>query len=186
MSPQIVAGEGDVPVKKSPEVPVDFSGNDEKASAQSDAVETLPDVVAQRGAADRFMLESLSFENWFELLELLGLVGIVYNIASHCELHARTGDALQFGLDEAHAALFNAGHSDKLKLALGNYFGHPVSVSVAPGALRGETPAMRTMRLAERRQAEAVVSIEGDPQLQALINRFDGELDHSSIHPTDI
>jgi DNA polymerase-3 subunit gamma/tau len=185
-SPQIVAGEGDVPVKKSPEVPVDFSGNDEKASAQSDAVETLPDAVAQRGAEDRFMLESLSFENWFELLELLGLVGIVYNIASHCELHARTGDALQFGLDEAHAALFNAGHSDKLKLALGNYFGHPVSVSVAPGALRGETPAMRTMRLAERRQAEAVVSIEGDPQLQALINRFDGELDHSSIHPTDI
>jgi len=45
---------------------------------------------------------------------------------------------------------------------------------------------MRTMRLAERRQAEAIVSIEGDPQLQALINRFDGELDHSSIHPTDI
>ena len=97
----------------------------------------------REGSADRFMLESLSFENWFELLELLGLVGIVYNIASHCELHARTGDALQFGLDEAHAALFNAGHSDKLKLALGNYFGHPVSVSVAPGALRGETPAMR-------------------------------------------
>jgi len=30
-----------------------------------------------------------------------------------------------------------------------------------------------------------VIEIESDPQLQALINRFDGELDRSSIHPTD-
>ena len=57
---------------------------------------------------------------------------------------------------------------------------------MAHGALGGETTEMRTMRVAERRQEEEVVSIEGDPQLQALINRFDGELDHSSIHPTDI
>jgi hypothetical protein len=45
---------------------------------------------------------------------------------------------------------------------------------------------MRLARLTEQRQAEAVVAIEGDPQLQALIARFDGELDHSSILPTDI
>ncbi len=57
---------------------------------------------------------------------------------------------------------------------------------MAHGALGGETTEMRTMRVAERRQEEEVVCIEGDPQLQALINRFDGELDHSSIHPTDI
>jgi hypothetical protein len=41
-------------------------------------------------------------------------------------------------------------------------------------------------RLAAERQAEAVAAIEGDPQLQALMARFDGELDHSSILPTDI
>jgi hypothetical protein len=45
---------------------------------------------------------------------------------------------------------------------------------------------MRLNRLAAQRQAEAVDAIEGDPQLQALIARFDGELDHSSIHPTDV
>jgi hypothetical protein len=45
---------------------------------------------------------------------------------------------------------------------------------------------MRLKRLAEKRQAEAVVAIDGDPQLQALIARFDGELDRSSIAPTDI
>jgi DNA polymerase-3 subunit gamma/tau len=61
-----------------------------------------------------------------------------------------------------------------------------VIVLVELGEPRGETPARRLQRLAEQRQAEAVVAIEADPQLKALIARFDGELDHSSIHPTDV
>ena len=186
LSPRVVAGEGAAPVKKFPEVPVDSSVKGEQAGTQLDQGGTGSAVVASKTSEGDFSLGSLSSDNWFELLELLGLAGIVYNIASHCELQDRTGDVLHFVLDEAHAALFNAGHSDKLSLALGNYFGHSVSVSVAPGVLRGETPAMRMTRLAERRQAEAVVSIESDSQLQALINRFDGELDRSSIHPIDV
>jgi len=45
---------------------------------------------------------------------------------------------------------------------------------------------MRKARLAQERQQEAIASIEGDPQLQKLIARFDGELDRSSIVPTDL
>jgi DNA polymerase-3 subunit gamma/tau len=110
----------------------------------------------------------------------------MYNIASHCELSQRSDNALAFVLDSGHAALFNDSHSDRLRLALQNYFGVAVSVSVELGKPTAETPAMRVERLAQERQAEAVVAIEGDPQLQALIARFDGELDHSSIHPTDV
>ncbi len=64
--------------------------------------------------------------------------------------------------------------------------GMHVSVSIVPGEVHAETPAMRLARLAQKRQAEAVIAIEGDPQLQALIKRFDGELDRSSIVPTDV
>ena len=110
----------------------------------------------------------------------------MYNIAAHCELRHRTADALHFVLDHAHAVLFNEGHSERLRLALENYFGHAVSVSIVPGEVHAETPAMRLARLAQKRQAEAVIAIEGDPQLQALIKRFDGELDRSSIVPTDV
>ena len=184
--PEIVAGEGGVSVKKSPEGPVDLTGGYARASGQVENGAMPADVVSGKASPDQFVLGSLCSENWFELLELLGLAGIIYNIASHCELQERSGKGLQFVLDQAHAALFNPGHSDKLRLAMENYFGHPVSVSVAPGLLCGETPAMRTARLAEQRQAEAVASIESDRQLQTLINRFDGELDHSSIQPTDI
>lgn len=184
--PQAAAGEGGAPVKKSPEVPDFFSGKGPKVAARSEAGEICDPIGTGRNRAGQFALDDLTPDTWCDLLELLGVTGIVYNIASHCELRQRTGDSLQFLLDGDHAALFNSSHSDKLGLALANYFGYPVSVSVDLGEPCGETPAMRLARLVEQRQAEAVVAIEGDPQLQALIARFDGELDHSSILPTDI
>lgn len=122
---------------------------------------------------------------WPELLAGLGLVGIVYNIASHCVLQEQRDDHFVFVLDQDHASLFNSGHSDKIRLALQNYLSRPVSVSVEPGKPTTETPAQRTARLAAERQREAVQAIEHDPQLQQLIQRFDGELDRSSITPMD-
>ena len=172
---QELAGEGGAPSKKSVEPP-----------------DKLPEAVGrgstgQSGARPgSFDLEDLVPESWCRLFELLGLRGMIFSIASHCELRARDGSNLQFILDEAHSTLLNDSHSGKLQLALGNFFGVPIAATLTPGQVRGETPAMRMARLAEQRQAEAVIAIEGDPQLQALINRFDGELDRSSIHPTDV
>lgn len=143
-------------------------------------------VAQEKPSSATVSLNDLNSDNWWQLLAVLGLTGIVYNIASHCELRLREGDHLRFVLDRSHAALFNASHSDKLRLALQNYFGHPLTVSVELGEPGGETPAMREQRLAAIRQAEAVTAIEADPQLQALIARFDGELDRSSIRPTDV
>ena len=60
-----------------------------------------------------------------------------------------------------------------------------MSVSVTLGELLGETPAMIREREAAQRQREAIDSIEGDPLLQQLIERFDGELDRTSIIPLE-
>jgi DNA polymerase-3 subunit gamma/tau len=185
VSPQLAAGEGGALAKKPRKVPGESPGNSAKVSTQPLAGKTPASVSSMNQSAAQFALDQLNSGSWHQLLEILGLTGIVYNIASHCEMRSRIGDVLEFVLDGAHAALYNDSHSDKLRLALGNYFGHPVLVSVVPGEPQGETPAMRQARLAEQRQAEAIVAIEGDPQLQALIARFDGELDHSSILPTD-
>jgi DNA polymerase-3 subunit gamma/tau len=130
-------------------------------------------------------LDALTPESWPRFLEQLGLLGIVYNIASHCELQRRRGNRLSFVLDAANASLFNDGHRDKIRLALENYFGQRVEVSIDAGEPERETPAMRRERLAVERQRKAVAEIESDPQLQQLIARFDGELDPASIVPTD-
>ncbi len=155
----VVAPEGDTPVKKSPE--------------------PATPVVTPAGAL------SLEPGTWPELLEALGLVGMVYNIASHCELCAVCGNRLEFVLDQDNASLFNDGHRDKIRLALQNYFDRELSVSITTGVPQSETPAMRRARQLELRRQQAVEEIEGDPLLQQLLQRFDGELDRSSIAPVD-
>lgn len=149
----------------------------------ADLASSAPQSPADAGT---FALQDLAPDTWCHLLELLGLGGIVYNIASHCELRSRDGDNLEFILDADNASLFNDSHCDKMRMALDNYFGRSLSVNLTQGAVQRETPAMRTARLAGERQQEAIVAIEGDTQLQALIARFDGELDRSSIVPTDV
>ncbi|MEM9257315.1 MAG: DNA polymerase III subunit gamma/tau [Pseudomonadota bacterium] len=130
-------------------------------------------------------LHSLDAAGWPQLLDRLGLTGIVYNVASHCELAASTEGTVKFVLDDTNATLFNDGHAVKLGLALENLYGQAVAVEVSMGRPSGETPAMRRERLAVERQREAERSIDDDPQVRALITRFDGELDRTSISPTD-
>lgn len=176
------------PVAKSPEVSAVFASVEAsiEPGVETTEVEPAPGDTSPGSASGGMLLQDLTRESWWQLLEQLGLTGMMFNIASHCELHRCEGRDLAFVLDRRHAALFNDSHSDKLRLALQNYFGFAVAVSVVLGDPVSETPAMRLNRLATERQAEAVVAIESDPQLQALIVRFDGELDHSSIHPTDV
>lgn len=130
-------------------------------------------------------LASLGPDNWHQLLSTLGLTGIVHNVASHCELRSCGEGRLHFRLDESNATLFNDSHPDKLRLALENAFGEPLKVTIEIGQVGAETPAMRQTRLASERQQQAIESIENDPNLQALMSRFDGELDRASIVPTD-
>jgi len=164
-------------------------------AAKTVVPEIVPEVVAGRGnpkelanengQGSTFALQNLNPQNWPLLLEQLGLHGIVYNIASHCELRSCAGSALEFILDENNASLFNDKHSSRISLVLENYFDTKLSVTVECGEPLAETPAMHKTRLTAERQGEAVNAIENDTQLQQLIERFDGELVRSSIAPID-
>ena len=109
----------------------------------------------------------------------------MYNIASNCELRSCAGDALQFVLDPANVSLYNTGHLEQIKKALEQQLGRSLVVEIEPGELRAETPAQVRQRQARERQQSAVASLEADPVLRDLINRFDGELDRASIVPVD-
>ena len=145
---------------------------------QSDPVGLAP----PQGESD---LDSLTPANWPQLLDQLGLVGIVFNIAAHCELRSRRERHLEFVLDEAHSSLFNEGHVDKIRLALENYFGGTLSLTIEPGKVEAETPAQHAERRRQERLQQAVAEIEADARLQSLIARFDGELDRASIAPLE-
>jgi DNA polymerase-3 subunit gamma/tau len=195
---QSVAVEVDPAVKKpreaslTPTLPaetVQASGPESKPEPQPQPEPNEPQVapatIEPPAGGKAFSLEQLSPRSWPALLEQLGLHGIVYNIASHCELRSCNDSTLVFILDENNASLFNEKHRLRIAKVLENYFGTKLSVSVDSGEPLAETPAMQKTRLTAQRQREAVVAIEGDPVLQQLIERFDGELVYSSIVPLD-
>ncbi len=157
--------------------------------ASDPALERLAEHVVEQvsagGAAPLITLDTLAQDNWHQVLEQLGLGGIVYTIAINSELRSCEDGVLQFVLDNANAALFNKSHAGQIRTALEKYFDRALSVTIEPGDLQGETPALRQARLRQERQQAAVASIEADPLLQKLIARFDGELDRSSITPVD-
>jgi len=166
------------PTLRSPEPPPR-----EPIPPQESVSEAGPEVSVENPGA--FQLGQLNPGNWPALLEQLGLHGIVYNIASHCELRSCEGPVLEFILDANNASLFNDKHRSRISMVLENYFNTSLSVSVECGEPHGETPAMQKLRLAEERQREAVEAIDNDPLLRQLIERFDGKLDRSSIAPLE-
>jgi len=89
------AGEAGAPVKKSVEPPDLNPERSRRASTH------YPD------GPGSFNLADLEPESWCRLLALLGLRGMIFNIASHCELRRREGSDLEFVLDEAHSTLLN-------------------------------------------------------------------------------
>jgi len=174
-----VALEGDPGVKKSLEAQPAI----EPAPALPTPAIATDHVKSQSSQDGVFLLADLNPQSWPVLLEQLGLHGIVYNIASHCELRSCTDGVLDFVLDENNATLYTDKHRSRISAVMENYFKIKLSVTVECAAPMGETPAMRTMRFTADRQREAEYAIENDPQLKQLIERFDGELIRSSIAP---
>jgi DNA polymerase-3 subunit gamma/tau len=128
-------------------------------------------------------LVALEPARWAELLDKLPLKGIVYNVASHCELRQVDGDKAYMVLDEANASLYSDSQAQRIGAALADYLGRDVVVFMEVGVPRYETPASRARRLLDERHAQAVASIEADPGVQLLLERFEGTLDRESITP---
>ncbi len=172
-----VAPEGGAAAKKPVDVPrADAPGAAVPAQPEAPAIDS-----ALGGAAPAVDVEPL---DWPALLNRLGLKGSLENIASNCELQSASAGELTFVLDRKNAGLFNPRHSDSLRAALEQHFGVPLSVTIMEGEV-GQTPAMLRLQRIRERQAAAEAELEDDPRLRRLIERFDGELDRSSIVPLD-
>ncbi len=184
-APEPAVAEPAVPQRAVPEPAApEPAAPDPIAPEASAGPETQPAVDAAgdagHGATERLALEPA---RWPDLLDRLGLNGLVYNVASHCELRQVEGDRAWFTLDERNASLYNDAHSQRIAAALAKYYQRDIAVEIEPGSPRYETPAQRAHRLLEERQARALESIESDPGVKLLLDRFEGSIDRDSVTP---
>lgn len=149
----------------------------------STSVEAVSEPSAPVAILDEGDEDVPSRASWPEFFEQLGLVGITYTIALHCELRSIQGRALQFVLDRHNATLFQPRQTQALELAFNQYLERPVQVSIEVGDVGEATPARRREQLAAERQQLAERSIADDPVLAALLTEFDAQVIDGSIRP---
>jgi DNA polymerase-3 subunit gamma/tau len=117
--------------------------------------------------------------DWPALVRRLPLAGLARQLAERCELSAHSGVRFDLLLADEFKSL--AAHADKLKATLAQYFGRPVAVNVAIGALRGTSVSAIAEAERRTRHAEAAAEIDADPFVQALVSGFDGRIE--SVKP---
>ena len=88
-------------------------------------------------------------------------------------------------MSQAHQHLLqiNRSGAERLQDALTAHLGRPIRVSIEVGAIATETPAQRNQAERVERHAAAVASLEQDPFVRELIQRFDARLEEASVKP---
>lgn len=121
--------------------------------------------------------------DWLSVVSQLRLGGMAKMLADHCELVSQSPDSVTLRVGETHKHLLDAGYKNKLIAALHEKYGEALRVAFEVGAAAEQTPQQVRTRVREARQAEAVAAIESDPFVRELVEKFDGQIDASTIQP---
>ncbi len=124
-------------------------------------------------------------EGWSAFVAASSLTGVVRELAMNMAPAGYVDDCLGFAVDANHEHLFNYSRRDAIQNNIEQALGRPFRIQVQVETPGTETPAVeRTRRTAERQQA-AVERIRNDPNVRAIIDRFDATIVEDSIKPAE-
>nr|WP_328731721.1 DNA polymerase III subunit gamma/tau C-terminal domain-containing protein [Halomonas azerica] len=162
----------------------------ERASAEPDeAAETgtAGTETAEQSASEQAGSEDSSYldhSRWLALFDSLGLGGLTRNLAAHCQCGHDDGHTLVLLLAPSQAAMRAEIHQQRIAKALqaqGVERQVVFEVQALDPAL--ETPQQRDQRIAQQRHAEAIDTLNRDPNIQKLQQAFGATLLESSVKP---
>ena len=123
--------------------------------------------------------------DWHQIVAGLQLSGMMHQLVAHCVMQELTHDQIHLALATTSAPLLNKEREASLREALDAYFGRPLKLQIEIKDSEGESPAAREARLQAERQAAAEAAIEGDPNVQSILDAFDGQVRPNSVQPTE-
>jgi DNA polymerase-3 subunit gamma/tau len=157
-------------VNKEPSVDISNEPSDNQGSKQT---------------SHKITLQDFSPDNWLQVRKQLDIGASLGEIASHCLLAERKNNGLFFVIDNQQTSLYDSAHEQGLAQALSEYFGESVTVDIAVGVANRETPRAADNREKAERLAEAVETLNQDPDIIKFKKLFDARLDESSVRPID-
>jgi DNA polymerase-3 subunit gamma/tau len=128
--------------------------------------------------------------DWREVVNGLGLGGLVKQLAINCTMQQRDGCKIVLHINSGHSNLINLKAKQRLQQALGEYFNIDAQLEIkvtsnndSSNVSDHETPAQTTQRETDQRQQQAVESINEDSFTQSLKETFNAEIIPGSVKP---
>ena len=122
--------------------------------------------------------------DWREVVNSLGLGGLVKQLAINCTMQQRDGCNILLQIASGHSNLINPKAKQRLQQALGEYFNIDAQLDIkVVDQVETESPAQTVQRETVERQEQAVVAVNEDSFTQTLKEQFNAEIIPGSVKP---
>jgi DNA polymerase-3 subunit gamma/tau len=126
---------------------------------------------------------TLSVDQWAATVATLGLGGLARQLAAHCALLGQDGAVVRLALDPRHQHVRTPAAVERLAQSLSRHLGTSVRVEVEIVEPPAETPAGAEERQAQENLVAARESLEADPTVRALKEKFGATLRPETVRP---
>ena len=144
-------------------------------------------VISQNNSvkANSLNLTELSIENWHKVVSSLDVVGILKQLVEHSAFVNLESLNLYLAVAPSHSAMLSPERKSQLENKLSEYFNSEVKLHIEETKVETETPAARSGRKQQERQADAESSIINDNNVKNILDAFNGHVDLETVQPID-
>lgn len=135
--------------------------------------------------AAKINLAEISTTNWHEVVSALDARGILKQLVEHSAFIKSEKTSIFLAVAPTHAAMLTAEREQQLQEKLSAYFSQQVKLNIDKTEIETETPAARSDREQQERQASAENSIVNDDNVKNIMDAFNANVDIDSVQPID-
>ena len=122
--------------------------------------------------------------DWSTIVAGLKTGGLLQQLADNAIMESHNANQIELTLDDKYAQLHNREREAELQASLRDYFNNPdLKLVMQVGKPGQETPAATRKRITDEKQLAAEESIANDPNVKALQEGFNAEINSGSIRP---
>ena len=170
----------------SPQRPVPEASAVSRPAATAQPAPAATEPQASPAAASSVQPAAAPSGDWRDIVNALGLGGLVKQLAINCTMKQRDGCNIVLQIAQGHSNLINAKAKQRLQQALGEYFNIDAQLQIeVTGQTATESPAQTIQRETRQRQQQAEQAITEDSFAQALKENFNAELVPGSVKPVN-
>jgi DNA polymerase III subunit gamma/tau len=121
--------------------------------------------------------------SWLIILNQIDLQGAPRQLANHCALLGHQPGLVRLAIDPSVKFVRTTSQEEKLAQALSRYYGETVRLEISTATGEIDTPARAEVRASQQELESARQSMETDPAVQGLRERFGATLLSDTVRP---